>query len=97
MLQDYLTGREYDFPSGRRELDTVPKLWSEHRRTASSQKLPGRDVRFFRCVRQCSNRWRTSQEERGDVGKYEDQQSEKSGQRFQLNSTTINEWLKEEL
>jgi len=97
MSPDCLTGREYDFPSGRRELDTVPKLWSEHRRTASSHKFPGMDVRFFRCVRQCSNRWRTSQEERGDVEKYEDQQSEKSGQRFQLNSTTINEWLKEEL
>jgi hypothetical protein len=32
-----------------------------------------------------------------DVGKYEDQQNKKSGQRFQLNSTTINERLKEEL
>jgi hypothetical protein len=39
----------------------------------------------------------TIQEERGDVGNYEDQQSEKSGQRSQLNSTTINERLKEEV
>ncbi len=26
MLQYCLTGRDYDFPSGHRELDTVPKL-----------------------------------------------------------------------
>jgi len=39
----------------------------------------------------------TIQEERGDVEKYEDQQSEKSGQRSPLNSTTINERLKEEV
>jgi hypothetical protein len=38
----------------------------------------------------------TIQEERGDVG-IEDQQSEKSGQRSLLNSTTISERLKEEV
>jgi hypothetical protein len=39
----------------------------------------------------------TIQEERGDVGKYEEQQSEKSGQRSQLNSITMNERLMEKV
>jgi CRISPR/Cas system-associated endoribonuclease Cas2 len=60
MFQDCLTGREYDFPSGHRERDTVPKLSSAYKRTFSSHKRSGMDVRFFRCGRQCSNRWRTS-------------------------------------
>jgi hypothetical protein len=39
----------------------------------------------------------TIQEERGDAGKYDEQQSEKSDPRSQLNSTTMNERLMEKV